>query len=242
MISILIGVVIVASLAAFALTQYTQTNPETGESFISESTSAIDSAKDLTESLNAQTEEKNLLINENEQMENKEKDLSGITKATLKTSKGDIVLQLFTKESPITAGNFIKLANEDFYDGTRFHRLIPNFMIQGGDPQSKDESLQARWGTGGPGYAIEDEFIQGLSNERGSISMANSGPNSGGSQFFINVVDNTFLDWDKEPSSSKHPVFGKVIEGLEIADAIVALGSQNGTPSEFITIDDIVLE
>ena len=130
--------------------------------------------------------------------------------AVLNTNHGIIKIKLYLEESPITAGNFKKLVEEGFYDGVKFHRVIQNFMIQGGDPFTKDDSSQSRWGTGGPGYAIEDEFIKGLSNVRGSISMANSGPNSGGSQFFINVADNTFLDWDKEPNASKHPVFGMV--------------------------------
>jgi peptidylprolyl isomerase len=85
-------------------------------------------------------------------------------------------------------------------------------MIQGGDPTGT--------GMGGPGYKIADEFVAGSTNVRGTISMANSGPNSGGSQFFINLVDNTMLDWDKQPLSSKHPVFGKVVTGMEVVDAI----------------------
>lgn len=242
LIAILFGVVIVGVLAVVALKQYTDVDPETGESNISKSTSAIDETKNLAERLNSQTEELNNIINNNETMQHDEANLGNIKRAIIKTSKGNITLELFTEESPITASNFIKLANEDFYDGTRFHRLIPSFMIQGGDPQSKDLSKQGAWGTGGPGYAIDDEFIEGLSNTRGTISMANSGPNSGGSQFFINVVDNTFLDWNKEPLASKHPVFGKVVEGLDVADAIVALGSSTGTPSELVTIDDIILE
>jgi len=104
---------------------------------------------------------------------------------TLKTNMGDIVIKLYD-DMPITAGNFKKLASEGFYDGVIFHRVIDGFMIQGGDPEGT--------GTGGPGYTIEDEF-NGKSNVRGTISMANSGPNSGGSQFFINLVDNSFFGW-----------------------------------------------
>lgn len=134
----------------------------------------------------------------------------------VKTNKGDFKIKLYLNESPITAGNFKKLVEEGFYDGTRFHRVIEGFMIQGGDPKSKNTSLQRQWGTGGPGYSIKDEFIKGLSNTVGTLSMANSGPNSGGSQFFINVADNTYLDWDKQPSQSKHPVFGEIIEGMDL--------------------------
>ena len=129
----------------------------------------------------------------------------------LQTTMGDIKIELY-ENMPITAGNFKKLVDEGYYDGIIFHRVIDGFMIQGGDPTGT--------GSGGPGYSIEDEFIEGSSNVRGTISMANSGPNSGGSQFFINLIDNTQLDWDKEPASSKHPVFGKVIEGMDVVDAI----------------------
>jgi peptidylprolyl isomerase len=126
-------------------------------------------------------------------------------KVLLKTSMGDIILQLY-EDMPITAGNFQKLVEKGFYDGTVFHRIISGFMIQGGDPTGT--------GCGGPGYAIKDEFTRKNKNDRGTISMANAGPNTGGSQFFINLVNNNFLD-------SKHPVFGKVVEGL---DLVVALG------------------
>ena len=136
------------------------------------------------------------------------------SKVKLETTHGEIIIELYS-DMPVTAGNFKKLVKEGFYDGIIFHRIIPNFMIQGGDPTGT--------GMGGPGYSIKDEFIQGHSNKRGTLSMANSGPNSGGSQFFINLVDNSFLDFDKQPLSSKHPVFGEVIEGIEIIDKIGAV-------------------
>lgn len=122
----------------------------------------------------------------------------------LNTTKGEIKIKLHS-DMPITAGNFKKLVSEGFYDGVIFHRVIENFMIQGGDPTGT--------GMGGPGYQIKDEFTDHNKNNRGTISMANSGPNSGGSQFFINTVNNNFLD-------DKHPVFGEVIEGIDIVDAI----------------------
>jgi len=163
--------------------------------------------------------------------------------AVFDTSLGEFKIELFEDKSPITAGNFKKLAEEEFYDGTRFHRVIKNFMNQGGDPLSKDLAQSARWGTGSPGYSIEDEFIEGLSNVRGSISMANSGPNSGGSQFFINVVDNTGLDWDKEPAQSKHPVFGKVISGMDVVDAINNVETVQGDrPKEDVLINKVTIE
>ena len=142
------------------------------------------------------------------------------TKVQLETNQGNIVIELYS-DMPITAGNFEKLVKEGFYDGVIFHRVINDFMIQGGDPTGT--------GMGGPGYQIEDEFVAGHSNTRGTLSMANSGPNSGGSQFFINLVDNSFLDYDKQPLTSKHPVFGEVIQGMEVVDSIakVAKNSQD---------------
>ncbi|MFA4960561.1 MAG: peptidylprolyl isomerase [Candidatus Pacearchaeota archaeon] len=133
------------------------------------------------------------------------------TKVKFETTEGDFIIELYSN-SPITAGNFEKLVREGFYDGTIFHRVIADFMIQGGDPTGT--------GMGGPGYQIKDEFIAGHSNLRGTVAMANSGPNSGGSQFFINLVDNTYLDYDKPPFSSKHPVFGEVVEGMDVIDKI----------------------
>lgn len=165
--------------------------------------------------------------------------------AVLETSQGTIKVELFLEQSPITAGNFKKLVEEGFYDGTRFHRVIAGFMIQGGDPNSKDVSNKGAWGTGDPGYKIQDEFVEGLSNVRGTLSMANAGPNSGGSQFFINVADNTPLDWDKQPSTSKHPVFGKVVEGMEVVDAIVnspTTGSPYDRPVEDVVINKAYIE
>ena len=128
-----------------------------------------------------------------------------MTTVLLQTTMGDVKIEMFDKTMPITAGNFRKLVEKKFYDGTIFHRVIPDFMIQGGDPEGT--------GMGGPGYAIKDELPADNRNARGTISMANSGPNSGGSQFFINTVDNRGLD-------RKHPVFGKVVGGMDIVDAI----------------------
>lgn len=154
---------------------------------------------------------------------------------TLKTNKGDIKIELFMDTAPVTAGNFLKLANENFYDNTKFHRVIKDFMIQGGDPLSKDDSMKTRWGTGGPGYTIKDEFAPGLSNVKGTISMANAGPNTGGSQFFINQANNTFLD-------GKHAVFGKVVEGLALVDTIAnAPTGARDVPNDAIIISDVAV-
>lgn len=161
----------------------------------------------------------------------------------LATTHGDVTLELYRDSMPVTAGNFLELASRGFYDGTKFHRVINGFMIQGGDPNSKTDNQQT-YGTGGPGYAIEDEHVSAdhLSNVRGTISMANSGPNSGGSQFFINLVDNTGLDFDKEPLSSKHPVFGRVISGMDVVDAIarVPVGARD-IPTEAVVITNVTV-
>lgn len=148
--------------------------------------------------------------------------LKKYSQAEFQTNLGSFTIEFFNEKMPITVANFLNLADAGYFDGIKFHRVIKDFMIQGGDPLTKDDSKQNLWGTGGPGYAIEDEHVSSpeLSNLSGTISMANSGPNSGGSQFFINVADNTFLDFDKAPLTSKHPVFGKVISGMDIVEKI----------------------
>lgn len=135
------------------------------------------------------------------------------TVVTFYTTLGDFEVELYDAQMPITVGNFLSLVDQEFYDGIIFHRVIKNFVIQGGDPTGT--------GSGGPGYTIPDEFVPGLSNIKKTLSMANTGqPNSGGSQFFINLKDNIFLDYDKPPLSSAHPVFGIVISGWDIVELI----------------------
>ena len=128
-----------------------------------------------------------------------------LPQVTLQTSKGNIVLELTEDETPNTVANFISLAEKGFYDGVAFHRVIPDFMVQGGCPLGT--------GTGGPGYVIADEFSPRLRHTRGVISMANAGSNTGGSQFFITHVPCPHLD-------GKHAVFGKVTSGMEVVDKI----------------------
>ncbi len=144
-----------------------------------------------------------------------------------KTTLGDFKAEVFLEQMPITAQNFIDLVNSEFYDGLHFHRVINNFMVQFGCPHSKDPQSSSA-GTGGPPSGkIPDEHPDDvrLSNEPGTLSMANSGPNSGGSQFFINTVHNHYLDYFTE-GRSKHPVFGKVTEGMETVSKI------EGTPCD----------
>lgn len=164
--------------------------------------------------------------------------------AVFTTTMGVVEIELFEDTMPITAGNFKKLVSEGFYNGTKFHRVIDGFMIQGGDPISKTDEVM-RYGTGNPGYAIPDEHIKGeyLSNVRGTISMANSGPNSGGSQFFINLVDNIGLDFDKEPAASKHPVFGRVLSGMEVVDAVAKVETNpRDVPVEPIVVEKVEIK
>ena len=137
-----------------------------------------------------------------------------IMNAIMKTSLGEIKIELYGDKTPITAGNFAKLAEAGFYDGVKFHRVISGFMIQGGDPLTKDDAQKELWGTGGPGYKFNDEPFEGQ-YARGTIAMANSGPNTNGSQFFIMHAD--------YPLPPQYVIFGKVLEGMEAVDAIAAL-------------------
>ncbi len=156
--------------------------------------------------------------------------------AIMKTNKGSITLSLDAKAAPATVENFVTLAKSGFYDGTKFHRVIKDFMIQGGDPLSKDESKKAYWGTGGPDYRFADE-INSRKLVRGSLAMANAGPDTNGSQFFIVTLDATpWLD-------GKHTNFGQVTDGMDVVDAIenspVGAGDK---PLENIVVESITIK
>jgi peptidyl-prolyl cis-trans isomerase B (cyclophilin B) len=125
--------------------------------------------------------------------------------AIFDTARGPIRVELLPEQAPLTVANFVNLAKRGFYDGLSFHRVIPDFMIQGGCPEGS--------GRGGPGYRFEDETRNGVAHERGVLSMANAGPNTNGSQFFITHVATPWLD-------GRHTVFGKVLEGLDVVDAV----------------------
>lgn len=155
------------------------------------------------------------------------------TKVVMQTNVGDITLEIFENMVPATADNFLKLSSEGFYDGVRFHRVIKDFMIQGGDPLSKDINNRAVWGTGGPGYQFADEITPSNRNDKWTISMANAGPNTNGSQFFINVADNNFLD-------TKHTVFGRVVDGEDVVEKISLVDTdQRDAPIEDVIIEKI---
>src|SRR6187401_6868 len=147
--------------------------------------------------------------------------------AAFNTSRGEIVCELFAKDAPKTVNNFVFLARDKFYDGTVFHRVIPNFMIQGGDPTGT--------GTGGPGYEFEDEFND-HTVERGALAMAKAGPNTNGSQFFIVTAEATpWLD-------GKHTVFGRVTSGMDIVDTISNVDTDAGDkPRADVTIERVEL-
>lgn len=162
--------------------------------------------------------------------------------ATFETSLGTFTVELFMDKMPVTAGNFIKLAKAGFYDGLHFHRVIKKFMIQFGCPHSRDPN-SPRAGTGnGPDGCIADEHPPSakISNEPGTLAMANTGrPNSGSCQFFINTVHNAYLDWFT-PGQSKHPVFGRVTAGMDVVGKIESTPTGHGdrpkTPVKMIRV------
>jgi peptidyl-prolyl cis-trans isomerase B (cyclophilin B) len=150
-----------------------------------------------------------------------------MTNATLRTNHGAIDIELFDDDAPKTVENFLKLARDGFYDGVVFHRVIEDFMIQGGDPTGT--------GSGGPGYTFEDEFNEHRV-ERGALAMANAGPNTNGSQFFI--VTTGAAPW----LDGKHTVFGRVTDGMDVVDEISKLPTDpNDKPRDSVTIDKVAL-
>jgi cyclophilin family peptidyl-prolyl cis-trans isomerase len=183
----------------------------------------------LTNTLNEKNMKKNESLPDNSELVEK------YPFALLKTSLGDIKVKFYGTDSPVTVGNFLKLSQDGFFDGTKFHRVIKDFMIQGGDPLSKDDSAKSRWGTGDPGYKFQDEF-----NEKklvaGSLAMANSGPNTNGSQFFIvTAVSTPWLD-------GKHTNFGEVVSGMEIVKKIEnAPTTANDQPETDVIVKSIEL-
>ncbi len=165
-----------------------------------------------------------------------EKVVSAPKGAVLKTSLGEIEILFFAEKAPKTVANFEKLAASGFYDGTKFHRVIKDFMIQGGDPLSKDDAEMGRWGMGGPGYQFADEF-NSEKLVRGVLAMANSGTNTNGSQFFIVTASATpWLD-------GKHAGFGRVVRGMNVVDKIENTPTgERDLPKTPIVIESIVLK
>lgn len=148
--------------------------------------------------------------------------------ATIATNHGTFQIELFEEQAPRTAGNFLELARKGFYDGVVFHRVIDGFMIQGGDPTGT--------GRGGPGYTIDDEFAPGLKHDsEGMLSMANAGPNTGGSQFFVTLAATPWLD-------GKHAIFGKVVDGMDVVRKIGKLPTGQGDrPREEVVMESVTI-
>lgn len=181
------------------------------------------------------------------------------SKVRFETTMGNFDIELYDELMPITVANFLDLVNTGFYNGVSFHRVIPNFMAQFGCPYARDPR-NPRAGTGGPpggssfqvpgqgtikrdgGGNIPDELTQRLSNEPFTLSMANTGaPNSGGSQFFINVVHNSFLDWFDRSTPSKHPVFGKIVVGQDLVKRITEVPTRSDKPVTPIVVNRAVV-
>ena len=163
-------------------------------------------------------------------------EVEGNKVAVLETNMGTIELKFFHDKAPNHVENFQKLAKEGFYNGTTFHRVIPGFMIQGGDPNSKDPNQRQSHGTGGPGYSVDAEFND-TKHERGILSMARAqDPNSAGSQFFIVVKDSLFLD-------QNYTAFGEVVQGMDVVDKIVAVERDGGdNPIEPVIVNSVAIE
>jgi len=184
------------------------------------------------------------LNNNDKNMENKTSgpgDNSALVKeypfAMIKTSLGDIKVSLSGSTAPVTVGNFLKLAKDGFYDGTKLHRVIQGFMIQGGDPKSKDEKLKDEWGTGGPGYTFADELKGTEKYTQGTLAMANAGPNTNGSQFFIVTADPSY------PLPPSYTIFGHVASGLDVVLKIekVSTTGSSGSPANQ-PLSDVVIQ
>ncbi|OGZ08717.1 MAG: hypothetical protein A2942_04540 [Candidatus Lloydbacteria bacterium RIFCSPLOWO2_01_FULL_50_20] len=162
------------------------------------------------------------------------------SEAVLKTSKGDITLRFASSDAPKTVENFVKLARSGFYDGVKFHRVIKDFMIQAGDPLSKNDALADRWGSGGPGYTFPDEIkaesaLYKKGYKRGVLAMANAGPNTNGSQFFI-----MHQDYPLPPS---YTIFGEVVSGQDVVDAIAtAPVDSDDRPLTAVTIKSVEIK
>ncbi|AYB37496.1 peptidylprolyl isomerase [Brevibacillus laterosporus] len=163
--------------------------------------------------------------------------------AVVETNKGSFTIQLFAKDAPKTVNSFVFLANDHFYDGIKFHRIIQSFMIQTGDPTSRGDNNTVADGTGGPGYSFEDELKNGHSYDKGVVAMANAGPNTNGSQFFVGSGD----DVKNLEAQPKYTIFGKITAGMDTIDKIAATPvkanafGENSTPSETITIQKITV-
>ena len=226
---IAVSIIVVAACIAFIVINNTSDAP-----INSEMTDTMSYQQDIVEVSN--TLERGLEVTYQEsETEELLTNTKQIMKATFTTNKGNFEIELFNELAPKTVENFVTLVESDFYNDVKFHRVIADFMVQGGDPLTKDDEMSDRWGTGGPGYTFEDEIHAENNNAVGTISMANAGPNTNGSQFFINTADNDFLD-------TKHTVFGKIVSGMETISAIEAVEKfPNDRPVEAVVIESITV-
>lgn len=158
-------------------------------------------------------------------------------KVLFQTNYGNFTMELFLKKAPIAVNNFEKLIKEGFYTNIKFHRVIKGFMIQAGDPYTKNDSLKFKWGTGGPGYTIKSQYSNGLKNTFGTVAMAHTlSPNSAGSQFYINLADNSFLN-------NKYTVFGQIIDGINVIQEIGNVKVENiKTGPQNVPIKDVIIQ
>jgi len=226
---IAVFIIIVAACIAFIVINNTSDAP-----INSEMTDTMSYQQDIVEVSNTLEPELEVTDQESE-TEELLTNTKQIMKATFTTNKGNFEIELFNELAPKTVENFVTLVESDFYNDVKFHRVIADFMVQGGDPLTKDDEMSDRWGTGGPGYTFEDEIHAENNNAVGTISMANAGPNTNGSQFFINTADNDFLD-------TKHTVFGKIVSGMETISAIEAVEKfPNDRPVEAVVIESITV-
>jgi len=226
---IAVSIIVVAACIAFIVINNTSDAP-----INSEMTDTMSYQQDIVEVSNTLEPELEVTDQESE-TEELLTNTKQIMKATFTTNKGNFEIELFNELAPKTVENFVTLVESDFYNDVKFHRVIADFMVQGGDPLTKDDEMSDRWGTGGPGYTFEDEIHAENNNAVGTISMANAGPNTNGSQFFINTADNDFLD-------TKHTVFGKIVSGMETISAIEAVEKfPNDRPVEAVVIESITV-
>jgi cyclophilin family peptidyl-prolyl cis-trans isomerase len=229
---IVAGAVIAIAIAVVWLMNYGNGQPQT----LPEETAGKDDIASAAES--QKSAENNNAPAGNNQMSSavpqNDPNYNKLMNATMKTSLGEIKIELYGDKTPITAGNFAKLAEAGFYNGIKFHRVIKGFMIQGGDPLTKDNAQKELWGTGGPGYKFADEKFEG-EYTRGTLAMANSGPNTNGSQFFIMHAD--------YPLPSQYVIFGKVAAGMDVVDKIAELPTgANDQPLTPPVIESVIVE
>ena len=226
----LIGTAAVLMLFAACQTQQDSTEASTTETVVSQTSETTEAYSTETATAPAAAATTSTIVKETEKPMSEYKDKV----AELSTSKGKITIRFFPDVAPNHVKNFLDLSEQGFYTGTRFHRVVPGFVIQGGDPNTKSDDRRPMWGTGGSGKNLKAEFNK-VHHRRGILSMARSqDPDSASSQFFIVVGDAGFLD-------NQYTVFGEVTEGMDVADAIVAAPKRGESPVEPVKIESVTV-